>query len=321
MRSHFYAPIRTLFPASIGLCLVGFVAQGDDPLAAVIVDRTYESADLGRIDLQGACNITPDVVSCWDPDGKPDADLAEKVKAYYIIQTGAEVRWKVGRKNRMVVFKEPSRVYGLGATINHAKTADGQYLQTAGQIDNYSQQHEPVLQWYGVDVDPNQSRTSVSFDISVRFGTAQLPIREGAEGRIGAINVRINSVKKGPDRKQTWGPNPNVSKKTWTVSISFTGNIAGRLPNPSLYVVDAKGNQIIKVDAGGNPRANPTSPIPNSVMPNTFGFDTGVYGIGTMKDGTQEFSVPVNPAKAGGLSISLNGSRMVTFKDILLDPK
>ncbi len=307
-------------PAAACLSLMGFAAHQIDPLAPVTVERSYESADLGRIDLMGACTIGQDTVSCWDPEGKLDADLSEKVKAYYIVQSSTEIRMKFGRKNRMIAFREPSRNYGGDVTISSVKGEGNQNMNSAGQLPNYGANREPVLTWYEIDTDPSQTQTSVGFDISVRMGSGLLPVKEGAEISVGPLKVKVTGIKRGPDRKQNWGANPNVSQKTWTITVTVTGSVAGKIPNMYLYGVDDHGMQVSRVDAGGAP-IHPKVSGTNMYQPISGGFDAQVYSLSGAGTATQEYSSTINPSKLSGLNISASGSRIVTFKNILLDPK
>ena len=94
----------------------------------------------------------------------------------------------------------------------------------------------------------------------------------------------------------------------------------GKLPNLYLLPLDAKGAYIQLADANGKPVPTPQngSKAPRTT-PKTFDTQTTILsGYGTS---TQEWSLTVDPAHVGALSIQVNGLKQVTFKNILLDPK
>ena len=76
-----------------GIIVTGFASKLDDPLASVSSSKSYQSPALGSIDLQGACSVTPDVISCWNADGVADSTLTEKIKAFYIVESSNELRF------------------------------------------------------------------------------------------------------------------------------------------------------------------------------------------------------------------------------------
>ncbi len=307
-------------PLATGMFLVGFVARTEDPFASAVVDRTYESADLGKLELAGACTITPDNISCWDPDGKPAPNLSEKVQAYYIVQGGNELRLKFGRKNRLIVFKEPPRGNPNGAYLGQAKTLGGQYMNQFGTIGMGGYGNGDATTWYLTDSEPTQEKTSVVFEVNVQFGSATVPVKAGSQATLGPIKVKIESIKPGPDRKQNWGPNPAKGQKTWTVTVTLDGTIGGKYPTVNGSVIGSDGQAVWSVSASGVPTPRPKGPFftPPMMM---GGFDGNVFLASGANTAKQELSVPVDPSKAHAIVLSLGGTRQVTFQNILLDPK
>lgn len=297
-----------------GLLLsAGFASQSADPLASVTVHKTYSAEDFGTVEVAGACTITPDTVTCWDDDGKPSPDLSEKVKAYYIVNSNAEVRYRFGRKNRVIVIKKSGTANGRAGYLTPAENG----IYSSGQIGQNSSGNEPYYEWYAIDVDPNATTTSLAFNLSLSFGTGGVILREGAEVKVGAMTVHVDSIKPAPDRP-VWGRN-GLKQKAWTIGVTIKGFPSAVVPNMNGQLFDTAGNVIPSVDASGNPASN-SAMFSGGMGNRSRTFEAGpsvVSGSGSSK---QELFIGVNPGKVGSILFSPSGTRKVTFTGIPLDP-
>lgn len=317
-------PTAPLFPAiasALGLMAVyGFATQNSGSSETIRVDRVYESKSYGKIEFMGACSLTTETVSCWDADGAASPDLSERVKAYYIVQPEADIHLKFGRKNRMLVFKAPVRNYNSGETLSSTKTANGNYLNWAGQLGMNSLTADPQLIWYPVDVDPSEKTTSILFEMNSHLGTTAIPAKVGSEGTIDGFKVKIESIKPGPDRTITWVAAPNNRQKIWNVAVTFTGDNLANVPTCGISAIDAKGGQITRIDRNGDP----LKPLPAGYFggysgPN--GFDSGIVTVSGAGTTSQVWSVPINPAHIAHFNVTLSRTKTVRFENLLLDPK
>jgi len=304
-----------------GIIVTGFASKLDDPLASVSSSKSYQSPALGSIDLQGACSVTPDVISCWNADGVADSTLTEKIKAFYIVESSNELRYKFGRKNRLVVFKRPPQSYGGPEYVSNVMTPSGGYLGSAGQIGMNGGGRDPFLEWYAIDSAPTDTTTSVVFNINIGIGSVKVPLREGAEGQTGTMKVHINSIKPGPDR-QVWIGGSNHKQRAWTVSVAISGFPGAIQPNMIGNILDLNGAPVNRVDDSGNPLSDkPTRNGASTVYLPPAGFDASLQILAGAGTTTQELSLTVNPAKASAISFNPAGLRKVTITDIPLDPK
>ena len=305
-----------------GLLIAGFTVQEVDSTASITVSKTYTAADFGSMQSLGACSVTPDTVSCWDASGLADPNLTEKIKAYYIVDANAEIRHRFGRKNRILVFQRPPNGYGGPASMSMVRTATGGYLNSAGQIGANGRVGEPYIEWYSVDSDPSATTASIQFDINLNLGTGVVPLKEGADGKIGPINVHVNSIQPLPDRSVN-GTAAN-KEKVWGVSLTLSGYQGSTAPSFNGRVLDLHGVSISRVNAAGIPLPE----LSNRGGYNSFGgyqpptgFDAGTQIQGGSGTPNLQLVVPVNPSKASALSLSATGIRKVKITDIPLDPK
>lgn len=308
---------RHLAPLCVALGIIlptaGAMFHETDPLAPVTVSHNYYSDDIGSVELQGACSVTPDTVSCWDVKGKPDADLAEKVKAYYIVNPNTELRYRFGFKNRVVVFKTS----GIGNGGLSLRLDDPNFMQP-GQIPSNPMNNEPTLQWFGIARDPADTTASVSFDLGLTFGGGTVPLKVGATGKVGNMTVRIEDIKSAPDRSG-YGY-PMRKQKAWTVSVAVKGFPGATVPTMNGRPMGLYGGEIGSVNHNGNPGpAGRTNVFLNGDSNIRYGPGLEVIeGAGTPH---QKLFLGVNPEKVSTLQFNPMGQRKVTITGIPLDPQ
>lgn len=303
------------------LAVVGFAVKETDPLAPVTVSKHFISGDGTDLAFIGACKASADNIDCWDADGKANDELSEKIRAYYLVQPGADLSFQFGKKNRLIVFQSLSNAPGRAGFSGMMKINDETCLP-AGQLGNMGSGDGPNISWYRVATDPGVSSTSAVIDLNVNLGSGFIPLKEGAEAQIGPLHLKINSIKRGPD-VQRFAIGQQENRSSWKVATTITGYNQTHIPDLDGRAYDAKGTLITHLDSAGNP-------LPEERTSNNFGGMPWVFpnqlnanvatdaGNGTLN---QELDLPVKPSKVEKLQLNATGTRKVTVTDILLDPK
>ena len=311
-----YAPSAAII--SVALLAAGFTMQESLPFGSVTVSKTYTAPDFGTIESLGACSITPDTVTCWDASGAADPSLTEKVKAYYIVDSNAEVRYRFGRKNRLLVFKRPSN-FRSGSYMSAFHSGNGGYLNNGGQIGANGRGNEPYIEWYNFDADPSEATATIEADINIGLGSGTVPLKEGAEGKVGPLTIHVNSIRPAADRT-SWN-DVRSKQKSWAVSVTVSGYQGPTMPSLGGRVLDANGISILRVNANGIPLPESSNRGVVSGYQPPAGFDAALQGGMGNSGSTVSLALSVNPSKASALSLTATGIRKVKITDIPLDPK
>ena len=316
---------RLLFYSSTvlvsGTVLAGFTLHQANPKNAISVSKRFTSPDFGTLEAIGACSMTPDTISCWNMDRTPDPELAEKVKAFYIVQSNQTVNYVFGRKNRLLVFRKPSNSNGSGI-VGPATTAEGHFLNSAGQIGGNGGRREPYLEWYAIDADPSATTAALTFTVNESSQSGNLSLKLGAEIQIGRTKFSLKSIEPTEDQVNFGWQSPH--RKAWKVGIILSPGPDGNIPTISGYPLDRDGKQIWHFDEKGNPLPVPKQQYNgyyNGYPGGSNGFDTYLQNLGIPGDPNQSLILHVKPNNVAALQLTANKNQTVTITDIPLDPK
>src|SRR5688500_6792711 len=73
------------------------------------VSSTYSSDDFGSLKVAGACSVTAEHISCWDPSGKPDASMSKDIDKFFSTRD-IPLNLKFKKRNRLIVLRhEPKQ--------------------------------------------------------------------------------------------------------------------------------------------------------------------------------------------------------------------
>jgi hypothetical protein len=150
---------------------------------------SYDVAGWGRVTIDGVCSVTPSAVSCWRPDGTPDATLTASVDAQ-IQAAGANVlRLKMGGPNLLLVSSQPPSTAEIARPISPGQAGEMlmQGLQRRGE-------RVFLLNWLPVHED--ETRTDLTMSIPI-FGDAQrMRFRPGERVELGGATIVLERVRR-----------------------------------------------------------------------------------------------------------------------------
>ena len=221
------------------------------PLALLVTEGPTLSAVLpgGTVEAQGACDIRPDGVACWDTDGAPSPALVEAVRNA-LARSGGDVQFRLGRKNRYLAVRHPQGV-----------NANYRALGSESVYGNFRTEGEPAMEFMRVSVEPSVSSIVLQAQASVPADKdVDLSLREGSRATVDGWDVEVGAaqrvvVKKGtvpnPRRNFGYGP-PPPGMDYWMVVIGLKGR-ENVYPQWALTPLDAEGQPIRYLDAAGRP--------------------------------------------------------------------
>ena len=300
-----------------GLSLLAFTAKQGEGDSPITTSKSYQSTDFGRMEVLGACSMTPDAINCWDADGKPNADLSKQIEAYYIVETKTALEFKYGRKNRLLVVRT-APVRNANVTKGAFGTCKGRLLSRAGEIGRYTAGRGTSMEWYAYDADPNEKTASLNFSLTIFWGESPLRVQSGAEAQVGALKFHVDGIAPGPDRV-AWDGSHNLHQKIWNVAVSISGvPTDAKIPDLSFRALDKNGTTIMLVAPNG-------TPLPNTIKDGATskaGTSPAMpYCIQGERTSHQIIAMADDPSKVAGISISGYSTRSVTLTGIPLDPK
>ena len=281
------------------------------------VGYILEGPDTGRVEVAGVCDVTADTVRCWTPTGEAAPEVAERVKAYYLVNSN-NLNLRFGMKNRhLVVYTDNAG----GNRWSSNFSVDGvDYLNMGGSLS----QGPRTISWYTFAV-PNDRKTVIPKDTLTRMmsPSISLKLEPGSEAKDEHGTFRVVKVAPGMRANRggyyPWGGVDGVAKaKAWTITIAGPS----ALPLASTYTFTyPKGGAFQYVNLSGVPvivKPQEMSEVyrqgskirPISIGPDQF-FSEGRFDLITN----------VDPARVSRLLISFQESKVVTFPEVVLDPR
>ncbi|MEQ1823415.1 MAG: hypothetical protein ABL949_12975 [Fimbriimonadaceae bacterium] len=234
------------------------------PAADVKVEGVAE--DLGsKVEIEGVCKISEDSISCWKVDGTSYEDLEKRIRASFDKQdnnygygSGPSVQIRLGKKNRVVVFK----------TTRPMSSSGGLTLQSVGD-DRFG-----GSSYFSINLNDENMRTydmnkpmvsyevrSVSAEFNQTTTSARLmsfePVRENPsmDFKIGAsapFEGRTYTVQSfGPAKKREGMGYMSGQEGKFEVVIRVSG--PQNKISPSFQPANSSGERFAHVDKAGNP--------------------------------------------------------------------
>lgn len=229
------------------LCLAGLFTLG--VLGAQVppsttVDGPFVHPTAGRIEVRGVCRFDEKDMVCWDATGKLDPTLSERIKAFHLVNPGQELALRMGRKNRLVIFRRAADA-GRPVTVQYT-TGSNSSLNTTRP--SWSAE-ESILEWVRMAVDPDISSVDINAvvtDVATRVLT--LPYKVGERATVGSVGATIESVQEVP--RQMFGGGWERPGKNYTVSVRLSGDLASFSVQTGYQLEDARGT-VVAADSKG----------------------------------------------------------------------
>ncbi len=311
---------RNPFPALVaGLASVAMAQNARVPDVRVATE--YEEAGFGKAVILGACEIDSRQVNCWTPQGEPAPEVAERVKAYYLVNGNNTLQFKFGAKNRFVVIQttQPSTSRGWSASWRSSS------VDYVNQTASLSVPSGTTLTWYGVSTLPETATIDMDLDLSmVRPPSIFLKPQVGAQakGDLGEFSIVSITPNKPMDPRNPasmrWGNLGYTDQgKTWAIGVGGPGK-SGLSYSFELVkglqervAVDKSGKPVKVTDAERNLIYQPGSKYRYLYFQ--------PMGYGTPANGTT-IVTNVDPKYLSRIMVSGSDTKLVRFEKIRLDP-
>jgi len=313
----------------------------DAPRSDETVSGIYKASDGNIVEVEGVCKITEDSIVCWKPDGRPNEELAKKIKegmeksrpSGYSPSQSFSLQY--GKKNRLVVLKLTQPVNATGAhldvrSIGSDSQGGGGYFNAMLSPSHVAGPNQPYIHFESRMIAENPSEKAATAHLNF-FRPIQESVRivakAGTSATFGGENFTIARIDKGSPQNLSGGQPETI----WTVTVRSDHNGA-RGVNIALVPLDASGQRIDYIDADGNPvtrevydremqqrretmgRSGYSASTPPKYQPATL------YGISRQPYQT-DFMFRINPAKVSKFAISGGTVRYIDLTGIALDPK
>lgn len=297
------------------------------------VTGSYEGEG-GKIDLLGVCSITPDKAECWDGQGAMAPALSRTVAGLCQSNTGNDMQFKFGRKNRVVVFRSTFQLN------NGFSMSDGNYAQGVYWMSN----SESPMSGIRVATAMDEKTTSLLATVNIAPLQVELPFKLGEK-----TNSDLGPIEFGPAKPADAPTNPynngmyyngmgpggqSMPGKYWSVVLGMDTKeneypqfsyVAFDKDHKQIRYVDLKGEPISGLTflaLGGNPNGQYNYPMASNGKPQPkpqcamLSISQQASAVGAIK-----ILMNVNPERVAYLQISKARQKRILFKDIPLDPK
>ena len=305
------------------LAMIGARQAGQDNIPEAT--KEYDLADGSKITLEGVCSYDMSRLSCWDSSGAPSPTLTSQIQGYYSREGQHDMSFKIGRKNRLVVFSRSGQNSEL--QLNQPQ---GDYIETT-QMNNAGD--GPRLTWAQIGAGPDASTTSVVVMAQGLMDEkpSQGVFKEGTTFNFHDIQYQIGGAKPAPreetDRRANWARNEQ-GLKFW--NYFFVIKVAQRAAGRRIFhLLDKQGEQIKYVDRDGKPVSEMTY-IKENPSPSVHAYREDdaklkyfrvLFSLTSQERTARAFFSNVNPSEVGFVQVSGNKQTSVLFKDIPLDHK
>lgn len=227
------------------------VAQGPEDVIRAV--RRFQTAEGASMEGVGVCALGEISVECWDMDGKPNADLVEKVRAHYLTQPNDSIRLSYRKKNRLLVARHRRGTSGDSGISLNSRVSD--LVDEAFSIN----QDKEALYFYRYVAAPKDKDATIPLTI---YLPEEAPLRLKTEKGSRAQNTRNTAEFIGtePGPKPSAGTDmdgpgsPLARGASWILNLGWTvESNTSDAPIMSLQAKDAKGNFVFWVDERGKP--------------------------------------------------------------------
>lgn len=266
---------------------------------------SYSATDTHTFGIAAVCELQPQTVSCWRPDGLPDSATAGQL-GKLLLATSQSMQMQYRRRNLMLILS--GDVMRASAPTFHIRQ-DGSELMTQSLFTMLlSSGNEQML---GVQFAVNESADICDFvaDFRVDLPPQHLSLR-GGRFTVGDYTVKYGRFEKTLINTTLGFPGP--------IDYGVPGTRAGQhysiSPNPIQVGLRFDATYVGK-------DGKPLTPISKEVvLPNhtktTRYFDQGTWSTGTTNLGDWLFRGDVN--NVAGLEVRPTYSRWVTFRKVRL---
>jgi hypothetical protein len=280
-------------------------------------EKKFDDPKVGSLEVLAVCSISPDSVSCWDTDGKPDVEQTERLGAILWRQS-APVEFNHLKKNRYVVISVASK------TESGLIPAPEPTLQSAPSVWSFSSKpmvssYQPNHDWelYHVALDQDATTFDIPFVIA-KYKTARalIPTVKGATVKIDGQILTYQSADAQPgDPFPGLPPGPR-----WKLTFAKPSDAQGVYYDFTVFGKDKK--PIVHVDATGR-----------AVDPKTFDAETkrsqglskkypwAVASVTLNQNSTVEASTNVDPADIGFVQLISSRATPAQLTGIPADPR
>jgi hypothetical protein len=308
---------------TVALIAIASLSALQLPRPDVVVERIYEGEG-AKIEGVGACSITPEKITCWDMNGAPAPEFAERIRSYYLGQP-QEVSFKFGKKNRYLLV----RTSGTASLyIEGVVQAD----RTSSNQLNYASNGEPVLHWLGAAVESDRDKAAVRVVLNNLPGPApvDLPFRPGTKANYDGVTLEVASWAKAKKEQQpTYNPYGGLPPNSELWQIVFGSSTQN---HPFSYMPIGKdGKPIQYVDLKGMPvsgvkylEENPNSNrgyAPGQLQTNSKYRVAYFQPSGAAADGAFTMLSNIDPSQIASIKLSSVRSKTIQIEGFPLDPK
>lgn len=185
------------------------------PPADETAQGAYE-ADGTKLEVEGTCRITEDELQCWKADGTSNGDLEAKIRESLQDESygrEAQLSFRVGKKNRYVVFKTTRT--GGGNTSTHVSQMGDDMMGSSGTNLMIRQDRNPQggradynTSYQVRFVSTEKSATETSARLSVTKTLQEMPKIEtnpGASISVAGYTVTIETIEKAANINTMYG--------------------------------------------------------------------------------------------------------------------
>jgi hypothetical protein len=192
------------------------------------------------VKVLAVCTISPDAVSCWGMDGKPNIEQSKRTEAALLNQQNADVSFTYLKKNRYVVVRESQGI----AIRRRGGNSPSQLLS---RFEDTNDNGMSMIGVYHFALDNDVKTIDVPFSYSKKLGEASIELSKGASGVIGAQTIAFQDA-----HSVDTPANSGYQGRTWeidfkvpgrTSEVQFREQLQSKDKTP-IHHVDAKGNPV-----------------------------------------------------------------------------
>jgi hypothetical protein len=311
--------------------VVGFIQQ-PEPKLLQTVQNTYLGPHVGKIEVLGVCEFGLNSVRCWNTKREDLPSLAERMKAYYLMNSQQEISYQFGKKNRSVVFRRKTPNAQGPLKFTHYTGPTNEYLSVRHLPWNGN---EPVTEWTRIAVDEDVAETHLHAQLSQAVsGTLELPFEEGSKGTLDLMSVALKplALAKPTDfsmRFRGYGDMSARPGKYWIANYEAKGLYENRL-QADWTALDKSGQPIRYVDSKGRvvsqekynlERQSNVRHMRFQDLPNQVYEYRNAFLQPHSQSGTSSILTNIDPKHLAKARILLTRYVQVKFTNIPLDPK
>ncbi len=294
----------------------------------------YRIEGSGAVEVEGVCRFDESEIACWDGAGKPNEELADRIRQGLSGQEAySNLSIRFGRKNRIVVVRQeqeqtsspgPRRSINLQAV--GTDSSSGSYINLPPESSTF-EQGKPYVSRNARLVAEEKGARETKMRLMVSEPMPESPVlqlRKGATAELGGVRFTVESIQKG--NAMRGGFFGGDTKDVWTVRLARSGKTA----RPAMFgpTIDTMRYVGPKGELVGNEvfQAWQRKQMEAAQKKGNWDMSRSPYRsiqIGTSMEspGKMEFVVNADPSKVGSIRIYGAYQRIVDVTGIPLDPQ